>query len=469
MQAKRNYQIEMEREIARLKKENKRPVLALHSCCAPCSSAVLERLHEAFEIVVFYYNPNISPEAEFRHRADEQRRLVQEMELLNLRVEEGEYDPQSFYRAVQGHEKDPEGGERCGICFELRLRRTAEFAKSIGADYFTTTLSISPLKNSARLNAIGEELAAEFGIRYLVSDFKKKDGYRRSCILSEEHGLYRQDFCGCVFSKMERERQKAAMEKFSPEGIGQYLLPGRIGSEMEFHAEIGSTNDRARELALSDVPHGTIVLADSQTAGRGRFDRVFHSPRGSGVYFSCILRPEIPAEKAVLLTPMAAVAVARAMERVAAVQAGIKWVNDVYIGGKKACGILCEAQMDFESGRLRHVIMGIGVNVGFMDFPEELRDKATSIANECGCAVSRNRFTAELINELNRLFEELEAGKFMAEYRDRSCIIGRDVQVLRGNDSYPARVLDISPEGDLIVHTDGGEETLRSGEISLKL
>lgn len=205
-----NYNLEMEREIARLQREGRRPVLVLHSCCAPCSSAVLERLNEAFHLVVFYYNPNISPKAEFRLRAEEQKRLVSEMPLSgDVRVVEGEYDPQRFYELVRGHEEDPEGGERCGICFEMRLRKTAEYARSIGAEYFTTTLSISPLKNAQRLNELGGAIAGEFGLNYLLSDFKKKDGYRRSCVLSEEHGLYRQDFCGCVFSKMERERAQA--------------------------------------------------------------------------------------------------------------------------------------------------------------------------------------------------------------------------------------------------------------------
>ncbi len=206
-----NYQIEMEREIARIRGQGRRPLLALHSCCAPCSSAVLERLNEDFQIALFYYNPNISPEAEFRHRVEEQKRLVRELPLReDLSVTVGEYDPAAFYERVRGHEDDPEGGARCGICFELRLRRTAEFARNIGADYFTTTLSISPLKDAQRLNAIGAALAEECGVRYLFSDFKKKDGYRRSCALSEEYGLYRQDFCGCVYSRRERERARMA-------------------------------------------------------------------------------------------------------------------------------------------------------------------------------------------------------------------------------------------------------------------
>ena len=204
-----NYRLEMEREIEALKRAGRRPLLALHSCCAPCSSAVLEQLNDAFQIAVFYYNPNISPEDEFRRRAEEQLRLVREMPLAeDIRAEIGVYDPERFYAAVRGHESDPEGGARCGICFELRLRETAKYARDIGAEYFTTTLSISPLKDAARLNMLGGAIAAEYGLQYLYSDFKKKDGYRRSCALSKEYDLYRQDFCGCVYSKMEAERRR---------------------------------------------------------------------------------------------------------------------------------------------------------------------------------------------------------------------------------------------------------------------
>ena len=207
MKSKINYQLEMEKELRQLAGRSERPVLVLHSCCAPCSSAVLERLNEAFRLVVYYYNPNISPESEFRHRSGEQQRLVSQMPLNgDVQVVEGEYDPERFYALTKGYEDAPEGGERCTICFEMRLRKTAEYARSIGAEYFTTTLSISPLKDAARLNSIGAELAGEYGLKYLQSDFKKKDGYRRSIQLSAEYDLYRQDFCGCVYSKLERER-----------------------------------------------------------------------------------------------------------------------------------------------------------------------------------------------------------------------------------------------------------------------
>lgn len=204
-----NYHLEMERELARIRKDGRRPRLLLHSCCAPCSSAVLERLTEVFDITVFFYNPNIAPEAEFIHRVEEQRRLIAEMPHAGtLELVRGEYDDEAFHALAKGLEDAPEGGERCTRCFRLRLGKTARMAAQQGFDYFTTTLSISPLKDAQRLNAIGAEFAAQFGVPYLFSDFKKKNGYKRSCELSQEYGLYRQDYCGCVYSQMERERQK---------------------------------------------------------------------------------------------------------------------------------------------------------------------------------------------------------------------------------------------------------------------
>ncbi len=219
MQPKINYQIEMERTIQRLQQRGERPKLVLHACCAPCSSAVLERLHETFEVIVYYYNPNIAPEDEFRHRAEEQERLVAQMPLKDVRVVEGPYDPERFYALVRGLEQETEGGARCGVCFEMRLRRTAEFAREVGAKYFTTTLSISPLKDAQRLNALGIAIGNEMGVDYLCSDFKKKNGYRRSCELSEIYGLYRQDYCGCIFSQRERQRAKALKKMGTSDGM----------------------------------------------------------------------------------------------------------------------------------------------------------------------------------------------------------------------------------------------------------
>ena len=214
-----NYQIEMEREIAKIRASGARPKLLLHSCCAPCSSYVLEVLNTVFDLTVFYYNPNISPREEFEYRADEQIRLVRSMPLEGeVRVIRGDYDEAAFENLSKGLEDAPEGGERCTRCFRLRLGKTARKAAEEGFDYFTTTLSISPLKDAQRLNAIGGELAETFGVPYLFSDFKKKNGYKRSCELSAQYGLYRQDYCGCIYSKLERERQmQAANTGMSPE------------------------------------------------------------------------------------------------------------------------------------------------------------------------------------------------------------------------------------------------------------
>lgn len=197
----RNYQKELEKIICRHQEKGEVPRLLLHSCCAPCSSYCLEMLSRYFFVTVLYYNPNIYPPEEIRLRADEQKRLIAAMPTEHtVTYVEGCYAPERFYEAVKGHEQDPEGGERCFLCYRLRLEEAAREAKKGGFDYFTTTLSISPLKNARKLNEIGEELGKVYGVAYLPSDFKKKDGYRRSTELSKEYGLYRQNYCGCVFS-----------------------------------------------------------------------------------------------------------------------------------------------------------------------------------------------------------------------------------------------------------------------------
>ena len=182
-----------------------RPTALLHACCAPCSSYVLEDIARHFALTLFYYNPNITPESEFAFRLSELERFVGEAG-YNIKVESPEYDANEFFSKVRGLEGLPEGGERCRVCYELRLRRTAEEAARRGFDYFTTTLSISPYKNAEWLNEIGAALEKEFGVKYLHSDFKKRGGYQRSIELSREYSLYRQDYCGCVYSKAAREK-----------------------------------------------------------------------------------------------------------------------------------------------------------------------------------------------------------------------------------------------------------------------
>lgn len=199
-----NYSKETEKIIESNKREQKLPSLLLHGCCAPCSSACLEYLNKYFDITLFYYNPNISPKSEFDKRLYEAQRLISEMPFENdVKIIEGEYDYNAFLGIAKGLENVPEGGERCFKCYALRLEETAKQAKKLGFDYFCTTLSISPLKNSQKINEIGYEIEKKYGVKWLPSDFKKKEGYKRSIELSKEYNLYRQNFCGCVFSKKE--------------------------------------------------------------------------------------------------------------------------------------------------------------------------------------------------------------------------------------------------------------------------
>lgn len=202
---KRNYQKELEQKITQFTKEERVPSLLLHSCCAPCSSYVLEYLSQHFRITVFYYNPNIFPEEEYHMRAEEQRRFIEAFPAKHpITFIEGEYIPKDFYDCAKGMELLPEGGERCFACYRLRLEASAKIAKEKGCDFFATTLSISPLKNAEKLNEIGEQLSEQYQTHWLPNDFKKKNGYKRSTELSKEYGMYRQDYCGCIYSFKER-------------------------------------------------------------------------------------------------------------------------------------------------------------------------------------------------------------------------------------------------------------------------
>ena len=213
-QKEMNYQKELDKILLNLEREERVPRLLLHSCCAPCSSYVLEYLSRYFEITVLYYNPNIYPESEYSRRIVEQQRLIDELPAKHaISFAAGPYEKERFYEMARGLEHEKEGGERCMRCYELRLREAAELAVKGNYDYFTTTLSISPLKNAKKLNEIGVNIGGLYGVNYLVSDFKKKNGYKRSVELSKEHGLYRQDYCGCVYSYEESVQRKKLREQ----------------------------------------------------------------------------------------------------------------------------------------------------------------------------------------------------------------------------------------------------------------
>ena len=199
-----NYDREMQAVLDRLAAEHLRPKLLLHACCAPCSSATLERLAGHFDLSILYYNPNIYPPEEYHRREAELERFVRDAGYTGVPVIELPYEPREFYDAVRGLEDEPEKGGRCTVCYRMRLERAARYAAEHGFEWFTTTLSISPVKDPVRLNTIGAELAEQYGLNYLQSEFRKRDGYKRSLVLSAEYGLYRQDYCGCEFSKKAR-------------------------------------------------------------------------------------------------------------------------------------------------------------------------------------------------------------------------------------------------------------------------
>lgn len=211
-----NYQKELEKLLEKEQQKKSPSSLLLHSCCGPCSSYVLEYLANYFKITILYYNPNIYPEDEYLKRKKEQLHLIEELPVkYKVSFMEVKYDPESFFRLARGLEDEKEGRKRCHKCYQLRLEETAKLASQNGFDYFATTLSVSPYKNSLVLNEIGKDLEEKYQVKYLYSDFKKKNGYKRSIELSKVYNLYRQDYCGCVYSKIERDKYYASKESAS--------------------------------------------------------------------------------------------------------------------------------------------------------------------------------------------------------------------------------------------------------------
>ena len=201
MENKRNFQRELDKIIDKHIKNNEKPTLLLHSCCGPCSSYVLEYLRQYFKIKLFFFNPNIQPAEEYIKRLETQTDVLTKMQFSDVELIEGEYNPDDFFSAVKGLENEHEGGKRCEICIKMRMKAAANEALKYNTDYFATTLTVSPHKNAPYINTTGESIESEMGIRYLISDFKKKNGYKRSVELCRLYDVYRQDYCGCIFSK----------------------------------------------------------------------------------------------------------------------------------------------------------------------------------------------------------------------------------------------------------------------------
>lgn len=307
----------------------------------------------------------------------------------------------------------------------------------------------------------GEELSRELGLSrtavWKAVDALRRDGYE----IEARTGL--------------GYRLSAAPDALTEAEVRSFLeKTRRVGHTLVCLAEVDSTNTRARQLAMEGAADGTVVMADCQTAGRGRMNRSFQSPKGKGVFLTALLRPDLPVERLLPVTAMAGVAVCGAVERLCGVQLGLKWPNDPVLNGKKVCGILTEMSMEAETGRLQYLVVGIGVNVHqtAADFTPEVAALATSLSRELGRPVSRPALAAALIQELDRLYEALEAGDlapYLAAYRERCVNLGRTVQLLSGGQRETAEALDIDGDFGLVVRLpDGRTRTVRSGEVSVR-
>lgn len=238
----------------------------------------------------------------------------------------------------------------------------------------------------------------------------------------------------------------------------------------EILTEVDSTNNYAKQLVPKCGRKNTVVISECQSGGRGRVGRPFYSPKGNGLYMSVLIYPKLKVEYAPLITSFTAVAVAKAIEKLTdGSSVNIKWVNDIYMNGRKICGILTEAGFDFEGGSIDYAVIGIGVNVLGIDFPEEIKNIATSIERESGKTLSRNQLAAEILNNLKNLPEAIKDKHYLDYYREKSNVIGKNVLVVYGDEKYNAKAIGIDDNAALIVETENGQRTLNSGEVSIKI
>jgi BirA family biotin operon repressor/biotin-[acetyl-CoA-carboxylase] ligase len=257
----------------------------------------------------------------------------------------------------------------------------------------------------------------------------------------------------------------------SPESIAPYLTGEATRFELDVRQTVTSTNTLAKEMAAKGAKEGTVIIAREQTEGRGRMGRSFYSPMSSGIYFSIILRPKLKLEDSLLITTATAVAVAQAIEAVAGVKAEIKWVNDIYITGKKVCGILTEASLNFESGGLEYAVVGIGINIQTKDFPEELKNIAGSLFQDKPENIPvTSILVAKILNNIAACMNSLTDKQYLKEYRKRSFLIGKDILVFKGKEAIPAKAIDLDDQARLVVEYENHDtEALSSGEVSIRV
>lgn len=324
----------------------------------------------------------------------------------------------------------------------------------------TKDLVLEALQRSGENYLSGEALSEELGISrtavWKAIRTLRDEGYTIKAVTNRGYRLIHEE------------------DVITEKSLREHLFTRYKNNRLYIYDTLDSTNNRAKQLALENAPHGTTVIAMQQTAGKGRLGRSFFSPR-EGIYLSIIIKPTFDLSKSVLVTAAAAVAVAQAIESVCGRQAQIKWVNDVYLDGKKICGILTEGITDFETGHIESLVIGIGVNTSVKDFPDELRDTVGAVDGD----YSRSALAAEIISRMLNFAENIESREFIQDYRKRSMVIGKNVTVYKGVysvapekelEGMPAKVLGIDDDGGLeVIYTDRKRETLTSGEISVRL
>ncbi len=445
--------------------------LLLHICCAPCSIMCIESLRsEGIEPTGFWDNPNIHPYTEYRARRDA---LESYARMIGLKlILHGEYGLRPFVKAVA-----EDIDHRCAQCYRMRFLACAKYAAENGFTHFTSTLFISPYQNHELMIQTAQEVAQTYGVSFLYRDFRPyfKEGQQRA----RELDVYMQKYCGCVFSEEERyQKRKRPKDMLTPHEILRELDTRWAGrGEICYAQEMPSTNFTAKEMARNGAPHGSLAVCENQTAGRGRLQRSWDTPSGKALTQTMVLRPKLAPEKLHLVTLAAAVAAAQAIRDVCPkLKPGIKWPNDVVIGGKKCVGILCEAGMDGD--KLAFVVPGVGINVNQLSFEGELEDKATSLLMEMRKLspkmqpISRRQVLCAYLRRMEAAVEALEnkgLQGILETYIKMSVTLGSAVRVIGPEYDFTGRAKAIDESGALIVtDEDGSDRRVLCGDVSVR-